>query len=77
MARRYNHTDIQQTTFDGAIPQPLSVIEVQKLLGAEGHGHPHDALMLANGDLINVCWGGPDTDQGPAIGTMSYWRHIK
>ena len=30
----------------------LSVIKVSELLGAQGSVHPHDAIMLANGDIV-------------------------
>lgn len=42
-----------------------SVLEVSKLLGAQGHKHPHDAIWLANGDVV-VCTWNP--------GYLSYWR---
>ena len=53
----------------------LSVIEVAKLLGKEGHQHPHDAIFLENGDAIICCWSGP-ADYGPAKGTVSYWKKL-
>lgn len=34
----------------------ISVIEVAKLLGDKGHQHPHDAIFLANGDIVVCCW---------------------
>ncbi|MBI5396738.1 MAG: hypothetical protein HZA91_15700, partial [Verrucomicrobia bacterium] len=36
--------------------KPVSVIEVGKLLGANGHKHPHDAIWLANGDIVCCTW---------------------
>lgn len=42
-----------------------SVIEVGKLLGEQGHRHPHDAIWLENGDVV-VCTWNP--------GRLSYWR---
>jgi len=53
-----------------------SIIGVEKYLGIFGHQHPHDAVLLSNGDLVVCCWSGPsDGDQfGPAKGTISYWR---
>jgi hypothetical protein len=47
--------------------QTVSVIEVAKLLGAQGFVHPHDAIWLANGDLA-VCTWNP--------GRISYWRKL-
>jgi len=56
----------------------LSVIEVAKLLGREGHQHPHDAILLENGDAVVCCWSGPSTPGlGPAKGTISYWKRLK
>lgn len=45
----------------------VSVIEVRKLLGSEGFKHPHDAIWLANGDIV-VCTWNP--------GRLGYWRKI-
>lgn len=42
-----------------------SVLEISKLLGEQGHKHPHDAIWLANGDVV-VCTWNP--------GRLSYWR---
>eukprot|EP01063_Lacrimia_lanifica_P029793 TRINITY_DN4604_c0_g3_i1.p1 TRINITY_DN4604_c0_g3~~TRINITY_DN4604_c0_g3_i1.p1 ORF type:complete len:354 (+),score=146.20 TRINITY_DN4604_c0_g3_i1:56-1117(+) len=61
----YNHTALAATHMAGAAAAPMSVLEIAKLLGGEGHVHPHDSIMLSNGDIINVCW---------APGAMSYWR---
>eukprot|EP00746_Dinoflagellata_sp_MGD_P058727 gnl/MRDRNA2_/MRDRNA2_251038_c0_seq1.p1 gnl/MRDRNA2_/MRDRNA2_251038_c0~~gnl/MRDRNA2_/MRDRNA2_251038_c0_seq1.p1 ORF type:complete len:150 (-),score=13.37 gnl/MRDRNA2_/MRDRNA2_251038_c0_seq1:113-538(-) len=53
----------------------LSTIEVAELIGYLGHQHPHDAIFLPNGDIVVCCWGGPpNPGQGPANGTISYWR---
>jgi hypothetical protein len=56
----------------------LSLIEVEQLIGNLGHQHPHDALLLANGDLVVCCWSGPSDGSkfGPAKGTISYWRRV-
>ena len=45
----------------------VSLIDVGGLLGAQGHKHPHDAVMLPNGDLIVATW---------APGKLSYWRRL-
>ena len=45
----------------------VSVIEVGKLLGAQGFHHPHDAIWLANGDIA-VCTWNP--------GRLGYWRRL-
>ena len=45
----------------------ISVIEVGKLLGAQGFRHPHDAIWLANGDIV-VCTWNP--------GRLGYWRRL-
>jgi hypothetical protein len=57
----------------------LSRIEVEKLIGNLGHQHPHDAVLLSNGDLVVCCWSGPSdgTNYGPAKGTISYWRRMQ
>jgi len=62
----------------GAHTEVLSRIEVEKLIGHLGHQHPHDAVLLQNGDLVVCCWSGPsDGSQfGPAKGTISYWKRI-
>jgi len=62
----------------GAELAALSVIEVEKLIGNTGHQHPHDAVLLSNGDLVVCCWSGPsDGPQfGKAQGTISYWKRV-
>jgi len=45
----------------------ISVIEVGKLLGAQGFKHPHDAIFLANGDIA-VCTWNP--------GRLGYWKRL-
>lgn len=45
----------------------ISVIEVGKLLGAQGFTHPHDAIWLENGDVV-VCTWNP--------GRLGYWRRL-
>jgi hypothetical protein len=45
----------------------ISVIEVGKLLGAQGFRHPHDAIWLPNGDIA-VCTWNP--------GRLGYWRRL-
>ena len=45
--------------------QALSVVNVGVLLAKEQHKHPHDALFLANGDLVVATW---------APGRISYWK---
>jgi hypothetical protein len=45
----------------------ISVIEVSRLLGAQGFKHPHDAIWLANGDIV-VCTWNP--------GRLGYWRRL-
>eukprot|EP00045_Choanoeca_perplexa_P012680 m.139718 g.139718 ORF g.139718 m.139718 type:complete len:339 (-) comp16097_c0_seq1:2178-3194(-) len=47
--------------------QVVSVIEVAKLLGDQGHMHPHDAIFLDNGDIVVCSW---------SPGTISYWRRL-
>ena len=55
----------------------LSTIAVADLIGDLGHQHPHDAIFLANGDLVVCCWSGPgNPGQGPAKGTISYWQRL-
>ena len=44
-----------------------SVIEVGKLLGAQGFVHPHDAIWLPNGDIV-VCTWNP--------GRLGYWQRL-
>jgi hypothetical protein len=56
----------------------LSVIEVANTIGHLGHQHPHDALLLPNGDAVICCWSGPgNPGQGPAKGTISYWKRLR
>lgn len=43
----------------------LSVINVSVLLAAEQQMHPHDAIFLANGDIVVGTW---------APGRVSYWK---
>jgi len=43
----------------------LSVVNVSVLLAAEQHLHPHDAIFLANGDIVVGTW---------APGRISYWK---
>ena len=45
----------------------VSVIEVGKLLGAQGFKHPHDAIWLPNGDIA-VCTWNP--------GRIAYWQKL-
>lgn len=45
----------------------VSVVEIAKLLGDQGHQHPHDAIFLANGDIVVCCW---------YPGRISYWRRL-
>jgi len=45
----------------------ISVIEVGKLLGERGFQHPHDAIWLANGDIV-VCTWNP--------GRIAYWKRL-
>jgi hypothetical protein len=56
----------------------LSRIEVEPLIGYLGHQHPHDAVLLSNGDLVVCCWSGPSDGPifGPAKGTISYWKRV-
>eukprot|EP00656_Telonema_subtile_P009580 TRINITY_DN14513_c0_g2_i2.p1 TRINITY_DN14513_c0_g2~~TRINITY_DN14513_c0_g2_i2.p1 ORF type:complete len:341 (-),score=59.21 TRINITY_DN14513_c0_g2_i2:236-1258(-) len=43
----------------------ISVVNVSVLLAAEQHDHPHDAIFLANGDMVVGTW---------APGRVSYWK---
>jgi hypothetical protein len=43
----------------------ISVVNVSVLLAAEQHKHPHDAIFLANGDMVVATW---------APGRISYWK---
>jgi len=43
----------------------ISVVNVAELLASEEHKHPHDAIFLANGDMVVATW---------APGRISYWK---
>jgi len=43
----------------------ISVVHVSKLLAHEQANHPHDAMFLANGDMVVATW---------APGTLTYWK---
>jgi len=43
----------------------ISVVNVSVLLAAEQQMHPHDAIFLANGDMVVATW---------APGRVSYWK---
>ena len=43
----------------------LSVIKVSELLGHQGSVHPHDSIMLRNGDIVVATW---------RPGRISYWK---
>jgi hypothetical protein len=45
----------------------VATVEVARLLGDRGHLHPHDAIVLANGDLVVATW---------SPGRLSYWRRV-
>ena len=45
----------------------LSVLNVSVLLATEQHKHPHDAIFLANGDIVVATW---------APGRVSYWKKL-
>lgn len=45
----------------------VSVVNVSVLLAAEQHKHPHDAIVLANGDIVVATW---------APGRISYWKKL-
>ena len=45
----------------------ISVVELGKLLGAQGFKHPHDAIWLANGDIVACTWN---------PGRICYWRRL-
>lgn len=45
----------------------ISVVNVSVLLAAEQHKHPHDAIILPNGDLVVATW---------APGRVSYWKKL-
>jgi hypothetical protein len=46
----------------------VSVIDVGKLIGDRGSLHPHDALMLRNGDVVVGTWN---------PGYVSYWKLLR
>lgn len=46
----------------------VSLVDVGQLLGHLGHAHPHDALLLPNGDLVVGTWN---------PGRLSYWRRLR
>ena len=50
------------------ISQVLSVVNVSVLLADLQHLHPHDAILLPNGDMVVATW---------APGRISYWKHLK
>ena len=43
----------------------VSVVNVSVLLAADQHKHPHDAMLLPNGDMVVATW---------APGRISYWK---
>merc|ERR1712194_856718 len=45
----------------------ISVVNVSVLLAEEGTKHPHDAIFLANGDMVVGAW---------APGRISYWKKL-
>ena len=45
----------------------ISVVQLGKLLGAHGFKHPHDAIWLANGDIVACTWN---------PGRICYWRRL-
>jgi len=45
----------------------VSVVNVSELLAAEEHKHPHDAVILPNGDLVVATWN---------PGRISYWKKL-
>jgi hypothetical protein len=47
--------------------QQAGIIELNKLLGKEGHKHPHDALFMSNGDIVIGTWN---------PGRLSYWKRL-
>lgn len=47
--------------------KPAAVIELARLLGKQGHQHPHDAIFLENGDVVIGTWN---------PGRVSYWRKL-
>lgn len=47
--------------------QPLSSIDVKKLLHDKGFGAPHDAIFMPNGDFIVASYN---------PGRIAYWRRL-
>ena len=45
----------------------ISVVQLGQLLGAHGFKHPHDAIWLANGDIVACTWN---------PGRICYWRRL-
>ena len=45
----------------------VSVVNVSGLLAAQQHNHPHDAIFLANGDMVVATWN---------PGRLSYWMKL-
>lgn len=45
----------------------VSVVNVSALLAKQEHKHPHDALILPNGDLVVATWN---------PGRISYWKKL-
>lgn len=46
----------------------IDTIELNKVLGAKGHKHPHDAIFMSNGDIVIGTW---------KPGHLSYWKRLK
>ncbi|MGJ8681537.1 hypothetical protein [Paraglaciecola sp.] len=46
----------------------INTIEINKVLGAKGHKHPHDAIFMSNGDIVIGTWN---------PGKLSYWKRLK
>lgn len=45
----------------------IDTIELNKVLGSQGHKHPHDAIFMSNGDIVIGTWN---------PGRLSYWKKI-
>lgn len=45
----------------------VSVVNVSVLLAADSDKHPHDSMLLANGDLLVATW---------APGRLTYWKKL-
>jgi hypothetical protein len=45
----------------------IDTIELNKVLGAKGHKHPHDAIFMSNGDIVIGTWN---------PGFLSYWKRV-